>query len=559
MVRIVALVLVLWVTTRAQVRLSEVMFRPDTLANYTEFIEIVNLGNQPVDLNGWALGDSLDVDALVAPQGTWILPPGHFAVILDAGYFDHATIYDALIPDTALVLTIEDASFGRYGLRNDPPLTIFLYNANGQLVDSVRYTSDNPPGFSDEKIDLAGPNTPQNWANSRQFRGTPGAPNSVTPRPTDGGLLNLFWSDSLLWDDTPVDVAFQVANGGTRMISQLTLILLVNQKTRFTADVATSLAPGDTGVMVLPEVLLPDGWVLLEGSIQIPGDEDTTNNSWHQWVYVETAAARLVLNEIMFDPRSGEGEWVEITNTGTQPVTLQQVRFTDFRDTVVVPVESLIVVPGELWVLAEDSSVVHYPSVNPDYVVVLPRFPTLNNDVDEISLISPGGRLYDRVRYTDAWYGRKTDRGTSLEKINPHLPGQQASSWAAAVAREGATPTQENSVFVTETPVTSRFTIAPNPFSPDGDGQDDFTLISLELSSTIAYLSCRIFDVRGRLVRTLALNQPTGSRVRLVWDGRTDTGQIAAIGMYVVLVEAYLTTSNKKQQFKGVVVLAKQK
>ena len=131
----IAFILVLVGSITAQVRLSEIMFRPDTLSNYTEFVEIVNVGDTPVDLTGWKIGDSLDVDAILSHNGNAVLQTGQYGIILDPGYFDHASIYDELIPDTALILTIEDASFGRYGLRNAPPLTVYLYNAGGALVE----------------------------------------------------------------------------------------------------------------------------------------------------------------------------------------------------------------------------------------------------------------------------------------------------------------------------------------------------------------------------------------------------------------------------------------
>ncbi len=550
---------VLVTLAHGQVRLSEVMFRPDTLASYTEFVEIVNLGDQPIDLNGWALGDSLDVDALLFPYGESVLSPGQFAVILDPGYFDHAHIYDALIPDSALVLTIEDASFGRYGLRNAPPLTIFLYNAGGMLVDSVRYTSDNPPGYSDEKIDLHGPNTPQNWANSRRFRGTPGAPNSVSPLTIDVQLLNLVWQDSLLWDNVPSAVGFQITNTGRQSVAEVDLVLEIANSASVSRRVQSAIFPGDTVLLMLRGINLPGGWVTVRGKVQLINDADTSNNGLEQLIYVETADAHVVFNEIMFEPRSGEAEWVEITNIGQQSVSLHRVVLSDFRDTITVQAANAILQPGDYWVLVSDSSLKNFPDIFIDRIIVVPGFPTLNNDVDEISLRSPGGRLYDRVRYSDEWYGRKIVRGTSLEKINPRLPAQQKSSWAAAVAPNGSTPTQPNSVFIETVPTAAYLTIAPNPFSPDGDGVDDYTLISLNLPSATGYLTCRIFDVRGRLVRTLATNQPIGSQVHLVWNGRHDRGQIVPIGMYIVLVDVFLTASGKTQQFKGIVVLAKQK
>ena len=555
----IAFILVLVGSITAQVRLSEIMFRPDTLSNYTEFVEIVNIGSTPVDLTGWKIGDSLDVDAILPHNGNAVLLPGQYGIILDPGYFDHASIYDELIPDTALILTIEDASFGRYGLRNAPPLTVYLYDAGGVLVDSYRYSSDNPPGYSDEKIDVNGPNSPQNWANSRRFRGTPGAVNSVTPQPVDLAITAMEPVDSLLWDNQPFSLRVGIANHGTTPVEAFSLAAyhlqsgreLITEK-RFNQ----SLLPAEEQAVMLDDLMLPAGFQRLQIVVRVEGDADTTNNVRDTVLFVESSGASIIINEILFEPRPGESEWVEIFNGGDVALNLTYYLLTDFKDTLRIPEQAGNLFPGEYWVVTGDSALMGQVK-HPDRVIVLPRFPTLNNDVDELSLLSPAGRLLDRVRYTDDWYGHSVPKGTSLEKINPWLASQNSENWTASVAAQGSTPTEVNSVFVETPPVKTTLQIQPNPFSPDNDGQDDFTVISVQLPSATGYITCRIFDTRGRLVRTLAMNQPVGSTTHLVWNGLKDNGTPARLGMYVVLVELYSTRTTDRYSLKGVVVLVR--
>ncbi len=555
----IAFILVLVGSITAQVRLSEIMFRPDTLSNYTEFVEIVNVGSAPVDLTGWKIGDSLDVDAILPHNGDAVLLPGQYGIILDPGYFDHASIYDELIPDTALILTIEDASFGRYGLRNAPPLTVYLYNAGGELVDSYRYSSDNPPGYSDEKIDVNGPNSPQNWANSRRFRGTPGAVNSVTPQPVDLAITAVEPVDSLLWDNQPFSLRVGIANHGTTPVEAFSLIAYLLQSGR---ELITekrfnqSLLPAEEQVAILDSLMLPAGFQRLQIVLRVEGDADTTNNVRETVLFVESGGAAIIINEILFEPRPGESEWVEIFNGGEVALNLTHYLLTDFKDTLQIPDQAGNLLPGEYWVLTGDSALMKLVK-HPDRVIIIPRFPTLNNDVDELSLLSPAGRLLDRVRYTDDWYGHSVPKGTSLEKINPWLASQNSENWTASVAEQGSTPTEVNSVFVETPPVKTTLQIQPNPFSPDNDGQDDFTVISVQLPSATGYITCRIFDTRGRLVRTLAINQPVGSTTHMVWNGLKDNGTPARLGMYVVLVELYSTRTSDRYSLKGVVVLVR--
>ena len=555
----IAFILVLVGSITAQVRLSEIMFRPDTLSNYTEFVEIVNVGSTPVDLTGWKIGDSLDVDAILPHNGDAVLQPGQYGIILDPGYFDHASIYDELIPDTALILTIEDASFGRYGLRNAPPLTVYLYNAGGELVDSYRYSSDNPPGYSDEKIDVNGPNSPQNWANSRRFRGTPGAVNSVTPQPVDLAITAVEPVDSLLWDNQPFSLRVGIANHGTTPVEAFSLTAYLLQSGRALISEKQfnqPLLPAEEQVVILDGLMLPAGFQRLQIVVRVEGDADTTNNMRETVLFVESSGAAIIINEILFEPRPGGSEWVEIFNGGEVALNLTHYLLTDFKDTLQIPDQAGNLLPGEYWVLTGDSALMELVK-HPDRVIILSRFPTLNNDVDELSLLSPAGRLLDRVRYTDDWYGHSVPKGTSLEKINPWLASQNSENWTASVAEQGSTPTEVNSVFVETPPVKTTLQIQPNPFSPDNDGQDDFTVISVQLPSATGYITCRIFDTRGRLVRTLAINQPVGSTTHMVWNGLKDNGTPARLGMYVVLVELYSTRTSDRYSLKGVVVLVR--
>lgn len=65
----------------------------------------------------------------------------------------------------------------------------------------------------------------------------------------------------------------------------------------------------------------------------------------------------------------------------------------------------------------------------------------------------------------------------------------------------------------------------PNPFNPS-------TTISLSVKDLSQPASLQIFDIRGRLVRSLFAGMPTGHQLQLVWDGKDDRGQACASGIY---------------------------
>jgi flagellar hook assembly protein FlgD len=66
----------------------------------------------------------------------------------------------------------------------------------------------------------------------------------------------------------------------------------------------------------------------------------------------------------------------------------------------------------------------------------------------------------------------------------------------------------------------------------------------------------KIFNVRGRLIRTLVNNEPSGTVRQVIWDGMNDERQKARIGIYVVLVEAIDVNGSDVNTVKEVVVLA---
>jgi hypothetical protein len=70
----------------------------------------------------------------------------------------------------------------------------------------------------------------------------------------------------------------------------------------------------------------------------------------------------------------------------------------------------------------------------------------------------------------------------------------------------------------------------PNPFNPS-------TTLRFSLA-TSSEASLKIYDVRGRLVRTLVSDSLEPGRHEARWDGRTDSGSRAASGVYFARLSA---------------------
>jgi len=75
-------------------------------------------------------------------------------------------------------------------------------------------------------------------------------------------------------------------------------------------------------------------------------------------------------------------------------------------------------------------------------------------------------------------------------------------------------------------------------FSPDYDGYEDSLPITFDLPEPEGRMSIKIFDLSGRTVRTLFAGRLVSEKQGLVyWDGRTDQGEMAPVGIYVVYLE----------------------
>ncbi|PJC61159.1 MAG: hypothetical protein CO025_00505, partial [Ignavibacteria bacterium CG_4_9_14_0_2_um_filter_37_13] len=103
----------------------------------------------------------------------------------------------------------------------------------------------------------------------------------------------------------------------------------------------------------------------------------------------------------------------------------------------------------------------------------------------------------------------------------------------------------------------ANISVSPNPFSPDNDGFEDFTIINYNLSQTISQTRIKIFDSKGRLVRTLLNNQASGQSGSVVFNGLDDNGNPLRIGIYIVYLEAMNDASAVVDKLKTVVVVAR--
>lgn len=274
----------------------------------------------------------------------------------------------------------------------------------------------------------------------------------------------------------------------------------------------------------------------------------------------------LILNEINFSPDTGNAEWIELYNPTNQTIDIsgwQMVQNSggySIADTC-----QAIIKPGMYVVFASDNRIFNRFSYlsSPDltrrvFIRSSGSDLGLNNDGDMVKLIDLFKDMIDSVYYLDDWHNPNLPSITniSLEKINPSLPPNDKNSWSSSANPIGGTPGLQNSIYTKVLPPNGEISVSPNPFSPDNDGFEDFAVISYKLTSTFSQARAKIYDVKGRLVRTLLNNQTVGSSGSIIFDGLDEEKQKLRVGIYIIFFEALNDQNGVVETLKTTVVVA---
>jgi hypothetical protein len=276
----------------------------------------------------------------------------------------------------------------------------------------------------------------------------------------------------------------------------------------------------------------------------------------------------LVVNEIMSSPFTNEAEWIELYNPTNKTIDISNWKMYESSTGLVISDTcSSIIKPGSYVVFAADTTVLNRYSYlkTPDstFKVFIHNKTSLsslglNNDADLVQIKDLFNTNIDSVYYSDKWNNPNitSTTGVSLEKINYSLPSNDKSSWSSCTLPVGGTPGKKNSIFTQVLPSSGSVTISPNPFSPDADGFEDFTIINYSLSSSFSQVRLKIFDIKGRLVRTILNNRTLGQSGSIVFDGLDDSGQKLRIGIYIIFLESLNDMNGVVDQIKTTFVVA---
>jgi hypothetical protein len=516
-----------------------------------EYIELYNRSADTINLKGYTYSDASTMA---------ILPPY------------------SLAPASRLILCSSSfsAAFSSYGnvlgLSSWPSLnntsdSLKIADAAGRKIFSVAY-SDNwyknivkkEGGWSLEMIDpdnLCG--EAENWAASENDNGgTPGKINStnaskpdldppvmVKAAAIDSVSIRIYFNESLdtlnfknalvrIYPEIPI-AGIGIAGGDNHSL----LILLntpLQKKTLYTISVEN----------------LPDcsGNILAAASSEVAIAE-------------EAIPGDVILNEILFNPRPGGIDFVEIYNRSDKYLDLKNWEIAHMENSLItdrkaLSDESLILNPDSYLFLCEDPELIksQYPFAQKGNSLIIASMPSYNDDEGSAILLY-NGTISDRFDYQDNFhFSLLTDKeGVSLERISFEQPGNSPDQWHSAAANCGfATPGYRNSQSYTGN--SKGISVDPPVFTPDQDGYKDFTTIHFSFSDPGYIGNITIFDAMGREIKRLVQNQSLSAEGFFQWDGTSAAGKDVEEGCFIILFEIF-NLNGEVKKYKEVVVVGK--
>lgn len=543
-----------------QIVINEIMYRP--AGQQPEWFEIFNPAQQPINLKEWQFSDANTNQKFRLSDSNLSIASGGFVIVAESANLKQ---YYSNITSPVIIPTR-----GWPALNNNGD-AIELYDPIGTVVDQVSYSPSwgNEPGISLERKDPSGnSDDPSNWGQSQHSEGaTPGMENSIAPAAFDLELSNIQFLPTAIHAQEAISMIASIANVGRNTVSHFQFLCFIDlnrdevfqedERIGDPIDFFQPLAPKQSTSLSVPFIAPMSGRYACRAIILAELDSRPANNTATTVLSVGFNSGDLVINEIMYSPLVGQPEWVELFNPSSKTIDIQYWSITDSDSATKITISPRYypILPQSFLVISADSSLLNHFDLNQSPLIVIKSLPRFNDDQDQIFIYDANQNIIDAVRYRGSWGGEK---GVSLERINPSLASNDSSNWSSCVVlAQGGTPGRRNSIFVDILPSQAELTIAPDPFSPDGDGRDDVTIISYQLPFNLSRIHVKIFDIRGRLVRFLVNNQPSGTTSSFIWDGRDDHGSLCRMGVYIVYLEAIHYQQGVVKSVKKTVVLGK--
>lgn len=506
--------------------ITEILADPDPVVQGipSEFIEIFNKSSHTLELKGLTINNCVF-------EGNQLLQPNEYLVIGD-------------LTESLSFLSVSNKLL----VQSFPTLTnsgmLLKLGLNGAHLDSIRYSVDwfnssfkANGGWS---LELINPNLPcsnaRNWkACENEMGNTPAAQNSVFSISPDIEVPELRYITA---EDSTLVLHF---NEPVTLMGDL--FQDENWINNFTAENPSTRIILNSAALLNPEIFN----YTLQGISDCSGNVTSASFTWG--FPINASSQNLVLNEILFNPYVNGSDFVELLNTSSDVVCIQNLSIANGylnsgSENDIATSEGRIILPQECIVFTEDGKDLEslYPSVPSKNIIRVNALPSFNNSSGTCILYSNLNEIIDEFHYNESMHFQLLNsfEGVSLERLSSELPSSQESNWhSASEARNFATPGQQNSQYITLENMEEDFNIFPPIFSPDNDGLDDVIQFHFSNLKSGCVGNLTIYNANGIRVRRLMKNEYLSQEGNVIWDGLSDEGHALDIGIYIVTFEAF--------------------
>lgn len=494
-----------------------------------EFVEIYNTTNHFFSLSDLLLADASS--QVFLPDS--LMYPGERIILCD--------------------LSCEGAfkPFGRVvGVENFPNFNndgddVILVDFIGRIIHKISFTKDwygdrkrSEGGFSLEMKfieDLCLGSS--NWHAAEESQcGTPGKVNSVSNETYQPKPIQCLQIDAS--SDYKIDFSFD------RQLSQIQDLLILKLDEEV---IPKQIKISDSEMQVLLPELLSIGQPYKIQMLQLKDCRGEVINSPLEYeVFVPRPAdsGEVVINEVLFNPRSGEKDFFEIVNTSKDYLKIDRLCLevrTEVDTNYECVIGPFILAPGQPMAFTEDTLLLSSSYACGDMAPM--KLPTLPDDRAELRLFEfnfAWQKTLDESTYNEDWHSPVllSREGVSLEKRASQFNGGDPMTWQSASTAVGyATPGLKNSSSATHDSSSQFVSLIDDSFSPNGDGNKDVLEIYIQPDKAGYDLQVSIFDFNGHPIRDLVNRALIGDHYHVVWDGADNDGHLQTIGLYLVLAE----------------------
>ena len=273
----------------------------------------------------------------------------------------------------------------------------------------------------------------------------------------------------------------------------------------------------------------------------------------------------VVVNEVLFNHATGGVYFVEILNRSLRYVNLQGYQLENQKASgggaaIISPGAPYVLAPGQLVALTSDAEILQaqYPtSSDPAALLTVAGFPALDNSAGAVFIYDAANAELDHYDYNKNQQLSllSTQAGVSLERIRAQGPSAASNFHSAAGAVGYATPGRPNSQAQDAAGNGQEISLVPELFTPDDDGQQDFTTLNYQLDQPGYVGSVTVYDALGQLTRRLLRNESLPVSGFVQWNGLDEHGRKAAVGYYLVHVELFRPGGGERREYKKTVVV----